>query len=133
MVIFIIWGCIRILTQEVHANLKLSIIKVFEYLDRNNIMHKMVLKQRTGTPMEYAHLLGISRTTLYEMIDELRSRGAQIVYSKASKTLYYTEPFEILTNCYMHPLTFREEKNLSGGIYFNKILLFRTLLALFSS
>ena len=55
-------------------------MKVFEYLDRISMMHKLVSRQVTGTPEEFAGKFGVSRTTLYELIDELRSRGAPIVY-----------------------------------------------------
>jgi len=102
-------------------------MKVFEYLDRINRMHKMVVRQRTGTPSEFALQLGVSRTTLYEMIDELRSRGAPISYSKSLKTFFYNEPFEISIACSLRPLTCTEEKKYTGGNYLSKILFFRTL------
>ena len=63
-------------------------MKVFEYLDRISMMHKLVLRQRTGTPEELARRLGVSRTSLYELIDELRSRGAPIAYSKSTKSFF---------------------------------------------
>lgn len=102
-------------------------MKVFEYLDRINRMHRIVIRQRTGTPSEFAFQLGVSRTTLYEMIDELRSRGAPILYSKSQKTFYYSEPFEVTITCSMRPLTHMEEKHLSGGEIFYRILFSRTL------
>jgi sugar-specific transcriptional regulator TrmB len=87
----------------------------------------MVLRQRTGTPSEVAFQLGVSRTTLYEMIDELRSRGAPITYSKSQKTFFYSEPFEISITCSLRRLTYTEEKRIAGGNYFCRILFFRTL------
>ena len=48
-------------------------MKVFEYLDRISLMHKLVSRQKTGTPEEFARQLGVSRTSLYELIDELRN------------------------------------------------------------
>jgi biotin operon repressor len=108
-------------------------MKVFEYLDRISMMHKLVLRQRTGTPEEFARQLGVSRTTIYELIDELRSRGAPIVYSKSAKTFFYSQPYDITVTCSLRPLTYIEEKENSGGIkIFPKILFFRTLLSDFS-
>ncbi len=104
-------------------------MKIFEYLDRISRMHRMLIRQRTGTPSEFASQLGVSRTTLYEMIDELKSRGAPISYSKASYTFFYTEPFEINVSCSMRPLSQYEEKQLTGGNFFGRVLFFRTLLA----
>jgi len=103
-------------------------MKVFEYLDRINTMHKLVSHERTGTPEEFARQLGVSRTSLYEMIDELKSRGAPIAYSKSTKTFHYSQPYDISVTCKLQPLSQTEEKEKSGGQYFSlKILFFRTL------
>jgi predicted DNA-binding transcriptional regulator YafY len=105
-------------------------MKLFEYLDRISIMHKLVSRQKTGTPEELAHRLGVSRTTLYELIDELRSRGAPIAYSKSAKTFFYRQPYDIEVTCTLKPLTYTESKEHAGGInIFSKILFFRTLLS----
>jgi predicted DNA-binding transcriptional regulator YafY len=102
-------------------------MKVFEYLDRISMMHKLVSRQVTGTPEELAHRLGVSRTSLYELIDELRSRGAPISYSKSAKTFFYRQPYDIAVTCTLKPLTFTEAKEHSGGINkFSRILFFRT-------
>ena len=91
-------------------------------------MHKLVLRQRTGTPEEFARLLGVIRTSLYELIDELRSRGAPIAYSKSAKTFFYRQPYDITVTCILRPLTYAEEKENTGGQnIFPKILFFRTL------
>jgi biotin operon repressor len=107
-----------------------DIMKVFEYLDRISMMHKLVSRQRTGTPEECARQLGVSRTSLYELIDELRSRGAPIVYSKSARTFFYRHPYDIEITCSLRPLTPLEEKEIYGGANFpGKILFFRTQLS----
>ena len=108
-------------------------MKLFEYLDRISRMHKLISFQHTGTPSEFASQLGVSRTTLYEMIDELKSRGAPISYSKSLCTFFYTEPFEINVRCSMRPLTRFEEKQFSGGNFNGRVLFFRTVLSEISS
>jgi len=103
-------------------------MKIFEYLERISMMHKLVSRQITGTPEECARQLGVSRTTLYELIDELRSRGAPIVYSKSARTFFYKQPYDIEVTCSLRPLTQSEAKNNFGGVnIFSKILFFRTL------
>ena len=103
-------------------------MKVFEYLDRISMMHKLVSRQRTGTPEEFARQLGVSRTSLYELIDELRSRGAPIVYSKSTKTFFYSQPYDITVTCLLRPLTSKEVKeNIGGANIIPKILFSRTL------
>jgi len=103
-------------------------MKVFEYLDRINMMHRLVSRQRTGTPEEFARQLGVSRTSLYELIDEMRSRGAPIVYSKSIKTFRYQYPYDVVITCSLRPLTVTEEKENGGGTnLFPRVLFFRTL------
>jgi biotin operon repressor len=105
-------------------------MKVFEYLDRISLMHKLVMRQKTGTPEEFARQLGVSRTSLYELIDEFRSRGVPIAYSKSAKTFFYRIPYDIEVSCSLRPLTYDEEKESFGGInIFSKILFFRTMLS----
>jgi predicted DNA-binding transcriptional regulator YafY len=90
-------------------------MKIFEYLDRIGKVHKLISGQKTGTPEEFARQLGVSRTRLYELLDELRIRGAPIVYSKSAKTFYYSHPYDIAVTCLLRPLNFNEEKESSGG------------------
>jgi predicted DNA-binding transcriptional regulator YafY len=102
-------------------------MKVFEYLDRISRMHKLVSRQNTGTPEEFARQLGVSRTSLYELIDELRSRGVPIAYSKSAKTFFYRQPYDIKVTCLLRPLTYTETKENEGGTtFFSKILFSRT-------
>jgi hypothetical protein len=67
-------------------------------------------------PEEFASQLGVSRTSLYELIDELRVLGAPIAYSKSAKTFFYRQPYDITVTCSLRLLTCNEEKENSGGI-----------------
>jgi biotin operon repressor len=103
-------------------------MKLFEFLDRISMMHRLVQRRRTGSPCELAGQLGVSRTSLYELIDELRSRGAPILYSKSSRTFYYSEPFDVSVTCTFRSLSDIEEKEISGGCkIFSRVLFFRTV------
>ena len=68
-------------------------MKFLEQIERINEMHRLICTSSTGTPREFAKRLNISRTTLYEYIDELKSRSAPIAYSRQEKTFYYKRPF----------------------------------------
>ena len=102
-------------------------MKVFNQLDRIDKFNRLMIQRRTGAPVEFAYRLGVSRTSLYELIDELRSHGAPIVYSKSEKTYYFSRPYEISISCIMRPLTVEEVKEYNGGGIFPKILFSRTL------
>jgi biotin operon repressor len=102
-------------------------MKLFVYLDRISKMHKLLMNRRTGSPEEFAGQLGVSRTCLYELIDEMKSRGAPIEYSKSARTFFYKVPFEVSVTCSLRPLSYVEEKEFSGGNIFRSVLFFRTL------
>jgi hypothetical protein len=93
-------------------------MKVFEYIDRINLMHKLINEHRTGNPDDFAARLGIRRTRLYEVIDELKSRDAPILYSKSGNTFYYQTPFDIKIICIMKPLAELEMNEIDGGSFF---------------
>lgn len=61
----------------------------FDFLEKLSIMSKLISKGYTGSPSELAHRLSISRTTLYEIIDELNSRGTEIKFSRNRNTFFY--------------------------------------------
>lgn len=95
-------------------------MKVFQYLERIEKLHKLVNQEKTGTPDEFAKHLGISRTRLYEIMDDLKFEGAPISYSKASRTFYYEEPFQISVSLEMKTLDPVEEKTTAGRKNFSK-------------
>ncbi len=102
-------------------------MKAFKQLDRIGRIGQLLEQRRTGTPLELAGRLGVSRTSLYELLDELRSRGAPILYSKSEQTFYLKEPYEISVRCIIRPIKKDEQKDLNGGEFFPGILFFRTL------
>lgn len=92
-------------------------MKFFTILDRIDKMNRLVKSGVTGSPDEFADSLGVSRTSLYELLDELRSRGAPISYSKSARTFLYTEPFDIKIICSLRFLSDEEGKDMNGGAY----------------
>jgi len=64
-------------------------MKPFDFPEKLSIMDKLIRQEHTGTPSELAERLSIGRSTLYEIIDELYSRGVEIKYSRTRRTFYY--------------------------------------------
>jgi len=58
-------------------------------------MYQLVKQRRTGSPIEFAKKLRISRSQLYNVKEELEDYGAVIKYSRKQKTFYYENPFEL--------------------------------------
>ncbi len=90
-------------------------MKFLCYIERINQMNKLLQTSNTGSPSEFAGKLGVSRTRLYEMIDELRSYGAPIAYNRSIRTFYYREPFDISVQLFISPLETVDQKNTRGG------------------
>ncbi|MDR2585028.1 MAG: HTH domain-containing protein [Prevotellaceae bacterium] len=59
-------------------------------------LHLLINEGQTGTPLELAQKLQISRRHLYNMINLLKDSGADIKYSRSLQTFFYTKPFKLL-------------------------------------
>ncbi|KWW28188.1 MAG: hypothetical protein AUK63_2014 [bacterium P3] len=66
--------------------------KVFEHLDLVARFHALVMSRTTGTPEAFALKLGISRSSLYNLIEEIKSYGIDIEYSRTRQTFHYVYP-----------------------------------------
>jgi len=55
-------------------------------------LHELILAKSTGTPKQLSKHLGINRTNLYMMMDELCSLNLSIGYSRKFQTYYYKTP-----------------------------------------
>ena len=76
--------------------------KVFEYVDLVARFHALVMSRTTGTPDVFALKLGISRSSLYNLIEEIQSYGIDIEYSRIRQTFQYVYPDRVeikLTIC----------------------------------
>lgn len=90
-------------------------MKAFEIIERLQLMHKLISEQRTGTPDEFAKRLGIKRSTLYDIMGELRSRGFPISYHKNSHSFIYSRSITVEIMLKVKPLTDDELKEKNGG------------------
>ncbi|MBS3771790.1 MAG: HTH domain-containing protein [Bacteroidales bacterium] len=56
-------------------------------------IHRSILTRSTGTPAQLASKVNIARRTLYEYLDQLKSLGAEIAYSRTIQSYYYVNDF----------------------------------------
>jgi len=96
---------------------------VFKYIDRINLLDKLIGQRRTGTPAELAERLGISTSRLYAVLDELKDQGAPIAYSRKLRTYYYEHAFSISISVKMENLEDSEIRRISAGQGFFSIFL----------
>lgn len=64
-------------------------MNLLKQIERLRQAHKLILNGQTGTPKEFAMRLHISERRLFDIIDDMRSMGAPIQYSRIQKTYYY--------------------------------------------
>jgi predicted transcriptional regulator len=90
---------------------------IFKHIERISRLHKLIQAENTGQPDELAKRLGISRSSLYNMIDELKSYDAPIKYSRAGETFLYTKTFDLKIECTLKVIENEENlRNISGGM-----------------
>lgn len=71
----------------------------FNMLGKINQLHKLIETERTGNPEFLAKRLEVSRSTLYRIMDELKSYDAPIEYSREKETFFYTKYYELNLHC----------------------------------
>lgn len=67
-------------------------MKVFGFIEIVAVFHAYMMRGNTGDANTFARKLGISRATLYRLIDGLRDYGIGIEYNRARQTYQYLYP-----------------------------------------
>ena len=70
-------------------------MKALEILERYQKIDKLIKHRNTGNPKAFAQKLGISKSQLFNYLEELRDRGAEISYNKTLESYIYKKPVEI--------------------------------------
>jgi len=90
-------------------------MKAFEQLERLTRLSRLIKQEKTGTPEEFASCLHISRRRLFEHLDELRTMGVQIDYSKQRGTYYFSNGHEIELRYSLKIISKDSAKEIFGG------------------
>ena len=70
-------------------------MNLLQNVQRIERLHTLILQKKTGTPKELAYHLGISRASLYILIDEFNALDLHVVYSRKSETFYYDRDIKL--------------------------------------
>lgn len=84
-------------------------------IERLQLLNKLVREQRTGSPVELAERLGVSRAKLYLMLDELRDEGVEIRFSKRLNSFIYENCGGISVVFSLKVLGANELRNITAG------------------
>ncbi|MGF1636441.1 MAG: HTH domain-containing protein, partial [Cyclobacteriaceae bacterium] len=58
-------------------------------IERVQLLNRLIKEERTGSPDALAERLHLSRSQLYNLIDELKDMGVDIRYSRSKRSFYF--------------------------------------------
>lgn len=90
-------------------------MKLLVYIERINLLNKLIKQGRTGNPDDLSKRLGLSTSRLHRIIEELRLNGAPIAYSRQLRTYYYESGYDISISASFNPIDDYEGVRVSGG------------------
>ena len=67
-------------------------MKVFEFIEVVAVFHAYMMHGNTGDAKTFAQKIGISRASLYNLIEELRAYGLEIEYDRYAQSYHYVYP-----------------------------------------
>ena len=68
------------------------------HLERIKKTNKLIKEQQTGPPEIFANRLNIGRSQLYNVLENFKTFGATIKYSRKRDTFYYYNDFDLQIN-----------------------------------
>lgn len=108
------------LTQVIKNLKNIIVMKNIKKLERLQRLHQRILAENTGTPEEMAKKMNISKRNFYGLVEDLRIMGAEICYSRTTKTYYYCNDFKIEIQISLKLIQEGIVRDLYGGSYFFK-------------
>ena len=93
-------------------------MKTIKSLERLQQLHRLIEKERTGSPKELARKMNISERLVYLLIEYLRDYNADIRYDRGRKTYYYYEEFQLDIQISIAVINNNERTEIFGGSYY---------------
>ena len=75
---------------------KIIIMSLFKYIARLQRMDSLIAMKATGPPEEFACKMNLSRSTLFETLQEMKGMGVDIRYSNIRETYFYGDSRRIV-------------------------------------
>lgn len=70
-------------------------MSLYDRFQKFNYLCSLIRRKATGTPDQLAEKLQISRGTVYKLLKELESYGAEIEYDNARKCFYFKKKMDV--------------------------------------
>ena len=84
-------------------------------IERLQVLHSLISQRKTGTPEQLAKRLGVSRSCLYNLIEELRVFQIPILYSRKIEPFYYEKEVKFDLNLEIRIMNNEDLININGG------------------
>jgi len=92
-------------------------MNLIRHIERLEKIDKLVRENKTGTPHEFAEKVGISRRQLYNYIEELRSYGIEIRYSRKNQNFHFENNRRLKINFNCKVIEAGDQQKTSGGVH----------------
>lgn len=73
-------------------------MKLTEHFERIKKMNLLIRTGHTGTPAEFALMIGVSTSHLFRYLNEIEHYGMAIRYSRSLKTYFYNDNNELFVS-----------------------------------
>jgi len=90
-------------------------MQAIKQLNRLKKLDALIQQVKTGAPDEFASRMGLSRSQLYNILEELKDLGAPIEYNRRLRSFYYRESFQIVPVAYLEFITPQGAERIYGG------------------
>lgn len=70
-------------------------MSIISNINKLKTMNSEIKNEQTGNPYEFAQKLKISRSMLYNYLEEIKALGAGIKYNRKNRTFYYENEFDV--------------------------------------
>ena len=96
---------------------------ILKQMPRFNTINKFIISENSGNPEDFAELLGVSRSHLFNIIQQFKDYVSPIRYNKKNETYYYATSFNLELKYSLKTETETEEKKAFAGFCQNPLLL----------
>lgn len=91
-------------------------MKLYLYIDRINLINKLISQSKTGNQNEFAKRLNISVSRLARIIEYLKDQGAPIKFDRSGNTYYYETKYSIKIDIKIEKINDHDLKDIDAGI-----------------
>ncbi len=93
-------------------------MQTLKQLERLQRLHELISVEKTGTPCQLSERFGISKRSLFLLVEQLRDMRAEILYSRSRNTYYYENDFQLQVSISVQTITAGDAVSVFGGSYF---------------